>query len=162
MSELQFRGRDNATCKWYTGELVGLAKAEKSKMIKLTKAAKKVKIRYVNGVFWASNHIEYAEASVEPLTVSQLTTVVDKNGKGVFEGDLLLDRDGYDWFVTRDNNGEIACVGGNPGPWRWVALSELDGTCEIVGNQYEGVTDRDNYFSKSRHFVGSGEVTQNA
>lgn len=83
--------------------------------------------------------------SVDPTTVGQYTGLTDKNGKKIFEGDILQiyegsEDDGYKIREVYSYSG-VLCVDYETSEWDFNALAFLDGdnvfTFEVIGNIHD-------------------------
>lgn len=139
MREIVFRGKDIDNKGWVYGALVqqqGHPLGEKTFIIS-----------YLN-----YQHGDFSEAvihEIDPATVGQYTGLVDKNGKRIFEGDIIQYDDNND--ISNWCRGEKAVVFCLPG--RFVARmapfnearftnqnyinEDFSDVCEVIGNIYD-------------------------
>ena len=128
MREILFRGKRTDNGKWVEGELLH---DMQDRPYIYWKTPKELPIVF-------SNH-----AIVRPETVGQYTGLTDKNGKKIFEGDIIKIPDDYDEYGH--NAGEIYAVYFDFGGFRlkpkytkargyWL---EDDKTVEIIGNIHD-------------------------
>jgi hypothetical protein len=108
MREILFRGKDIVNGKWVSGFLVS------EKHI---------------GSFLVCE-------PVRPETIGQFTGLNDKNGKKIFEGDIIKTRHGIRYIVFEDG-----CFGARPNDRLFAALRnynrELNGDWEVIGNIHD-------------------------
>lgn len=118
MREILFRGKDLATGEWVYGDLY-----HRGTEVVITS-------------FYCGHHI-----AVDPATVGQFTGLLDKNGKRIFEGDIVT----YCWYEVETMN---FCVDFVSGDFLAVPIKKLDdvwairisGTnkkMEIIGNIHD-------------------------
>lgn len=113
MREIKFRGKSTVSDEWFYGDLVRLQEGEHT----------------LTAIYCSA--VGYRE--VDPDTVGQYTGFTDKNGKEIYEGDIL---ENYDQALVTFRNGT----------WKleWLTgytasnLNEgFDETMEVVGNAFD-------------------------
>lgn len=119
MREIKFRGKSMISGEWFYGDLVRLPENEHT----------------LTTIF--NKDVGYRE--VDPDTVGQYTGFADKNGKEIYEGDIL---ENYDQALVTFRDGTFKL--------EWLAgytASELnegfDETTEVVGNAVDWGIDYD-------------------
>lgn len=78
---------------------------------------------------------EYNEVDIKGLHIEQCAGLKDKNGKLIFEGDILKDKDGLICFVAWFDGGFWVETPGNGA--KDFECSEFYNSSEIIGNIYE-------------------------
>jgi len=115
MREIEFRGWNKKTAKWHHGNL----------------------LRYANGINTIL-HPRGSETGVEPETVGQYVGFTDRNGRRIYEGDLLRG-DTFDglarvmWFTLR---GKLVLRGRDFNKDLWAYDGKM---AEIVGNVHDNL-----------------------
>lgn len=110
MREILFRGKAKDG-KWYFGDLV----------------------QFKSGLVYIQSKEENASNYVIPETVGQFTGLTDKNGKKLFEGDIVrVDKDGDILEIMYCERGYF-CANNNA--W-WEFIDEL-GAFEVIGNIHD-------------------------
>ena len=74
---------------------------------------------------------------VDPATVGQYTGLTDRNGKKIFEGDLLLIGDGKQPVLVQFINFSWECTSEAIGPYYRHCLEEKSSKYEVIGNIHD-------------------------
>ena len=114
MREIKFRGKDVLTGKWAYGDLVHNKKITETDLVDRT---------MVGGY------------EVDPDTVGQFTGLYDRNGKEIFEGDIVRTSVAKDDIALVEwHSGHAAFVVHMKGSSQWYPLDKRD---KIIGNVHD-------------------------
>ena len=134
MREILFRGKKNNSGEWVYGNLFNPDKSDTPTQICM------------------GTHIVRICYEIDPKTVGQYTGLTDKNGRKIFENDIVRLMDEYneiEWtavVVFGNPNGEynwgwqLKAIGefdGNKDILLWVDIEESGTYCEIIGNIHD-------------------------
>lgn len=123
MRTIKFRGKSILTDEWFYGDLVHSADKKRTAIL-------------------VNDKDSYDECEVDPETVGQFTGLMDKNGKEIYEGDIVKWSNGMLYAVKFWDGMFYAsveeCNEGILGGFPLHRLIEYeDGRCEIVGNIHD-------------------------
>ena len=134
MREILFRGKWKNSGEWVYGNLFNPDKADTPTQICI------------------GTYITKTCYEIDPETVGQFTGLTDKNGKKIFEGDIVRLTDEYneiEWtaIVVFGNPNNSCCWGYSLCPigkcestsdiLMWVDMEESGAYCEVIGNIYD-------------------------
>jgi len=75
----------------------------------------------------------------DSFILQQFTGLLDKNGKDIYEGDILIFRPSYEESLGGQLSAELGEVYWDTDGWHWLNqyLNENSGAIEIIGNIFE-------------------------
>ena len=159
MWEILFRGKDPETGKWYEGFYMALS--DTTYCFKEDYAAHpdntKHYIVFDEMTDWGLPN-RHLRADVDPTTVGQYTGLNDKNGKRIFEGDIVKADNGAHSSISVVKFGEYS-------PKMFYAMLAIccPGTQHLNANGFylESTKHEDMILFKSRHLEVIGNITDN-
>ena len=128
MREIKFRGRDIETGEWR----YGFYYIESAPLVAIGKT-KKDKYYIVFPGFADWNMPRMQQSEVCPGSIGEFTGLKDKNGKEIYEGDVLHQDNYSDWVVIWQDCGFHIYNQCNPGYFFTLVKSDR----EVIGNIYE-------------------------
>lgn len=122
MREYLFRGKRKDNGEWVEGSLV-------AKVDPLLETSYYFILAQGRGESFVTWHM------VDPATVGQFTGLMDKNGKRIFEGDIV--RIYKTLFVTEWRGAEFVFGHINGQPWSYPYFASHAESCEVIGTIHD-------------------------
>ena len=121
MREILFRGKRMDNGEWITGDLVHDRRVKTNEPVLC--------------IWYFDSDGKAQQEDVEQETVGQYTGLTDKNGKKIFEGDIL-ELDGEDGFFEVEYDDDRAMFVTN-GDYTTFYFDNLWNEVEVIGNVYD-------------------------
>lgn len=136
MRQIKFRGKRISDGVWLYGDLMHLEKDFKP-LIKI--------------IDWSTKDQE-----VDPDTVSQFTGLTDKNGKEIYEGDILLK--GFRHYSIEYNKGSFWLINNNG--LRVCRISDHENDSDIIGNIHDNLNKKTSKYENGFELISKERKEQ--